>query len=147
MTVIGPLVAQRGSGLPRIEDGVDGADLVGHAANRVVEVSAEPLLDLRAYLRSQAESKSAAGEQLKIVGRVCEVNRVAREGNCDVGQQGQFRHRRRNDERREHIVRTLEGEHPRCARAGEVGGTLRCARRLEQGGRHGYRGHVASASL
>ena len=47
-----------------------------------------------------------------IDGLVREVNRVAGERDRDVGHQVQPANRRRQRERRDHVVRSLEGEDP-----------------------------------
>ena len=73
---------------------------------------AEPLLDLRADLRAQPEREPAFAEQLMVDRLVGEVNRVARKRDCDVGHQVEAADGRRQRERREDIVRSLEGEHP-----------------------------------
>ena len=44
-----------------------------------------------------------------VVGLVCQVNRVARECDSHIGHQVQAGHGRRQRQRREHVVRSLEG--------------------------------------
>ena len=58
--------------------------------------------------------------QLLVVARlVGEVHRVARKRDCDVGHQVEAADRRRQGERREDVVRPLEGEHTGRARVAE----------------------------
>ena len=102
--------------LPGIEDRPQRRDQLGHPRHRLVELRAEPLLDLRADLRAQAERKPALAEQLEVDRLMGEMNRVAGKRNCDVGHQIKTADGRRQRERGEDVVGSLEGENPARAR-------------------------------
>ncbi len=77
----------------------------------MVELGAEPLLDLRTNLRAQAQVEPSGTEQLVVVGLMREVNRVARKRNRHIGHQIQATHRGGQGQRREHVVWAFEGGH------------------------------------
>ncbi len=107
------------AGGPGLEDRPQRRDQLGHPGHRLVELRAEPLLDLRADLRAKPEREPAFAEQLVIDRLVGEMNRVARKRDCDVGHQVEATDGRRQRERREHVVGPLEGEHPARPRFAE----------------------------
>ena len=124
------------TGLPGGEDRPQRADEFTHAGHRMVEGRPVALLDLGADLGAQPQGEPAPGEQLVVVGLVRQLNRVARERDRDVGHQVQAGHPGSQRERREHVVRSLEGEYPGRAGRLEGLGPLDRVSRPEQGGVH-----------
>ena len=98
--------------LPGAEDGPQRGDQFPHPFHRPVEGCAVAALDLGPDLGAEPEGEPARAEQLVVVGLMGELNRIARERDGDVGHQIQPAGRRRQGQRREHVVRALEGEHP-----------------------------------
>jgi hypothetical protein len=89
-TKVEPLTAA-----PYREDRPQGSDHLLHPGHRPLEIRAETLLDLCPHLRAEAERESSFGQQLQVVGLMRKVNRIAREGDCDVCHQVQPTDRRR----------------------------------------------------
>ncbi len=99
-------------------------DEFGHPGHGFVELGTESLFDLRADLGSQAENEPARAQQLMVVGLMGEMNRIARERDSHVGHQIQAGHRCRQRQRREDVVRALEGGDAACARITELPSAL-----------------------
>ena len=70
-----------------------------------------------------------------VIGLVGELDRVARECDRHIGHQVQPADSRRKRQWGEHIVRALEGEHPRCAGFTQGTGPLDGIGGPEQGGK------------
>ena len=99
------------AGLPRGEDGPEGPDHLAHAGDGAVERGAVPLLDLCPDLGTESQAEAPPREELEIVGLVRQLHRVARKGDGDVGGELEGgRGPRGQDQRREHVVGTLERE-------------------------------------
>jgi hypothetical protein len=120
------------TGVPRGEDGPQCAHQFRHPGNRLIELRAEPLLDLCAHLGANAEREPALGQQLQIVGLVCEVNWVAGKRDRDVCHQVEALDRGGQGQRSEHVVRSLEGEDAAGTCLAEHVCAFRCICRPEQ---------------
>ena len=96
-------------GVPGLENRAQGGDQLGHPPDRIVELGTEALLDLCANLSAQAQDEPAVTEQLMVVGLMRQMDRVARERNCDIRHQTQTAHRGGHGQRGEDVVRTFEG--------------------------------------
>ena len=101
-----------------------------------VEIGAEALLDLGADLGAQPKGEAALGEDLVIDGLVGQMNRVARERDRHIGHQVQPTDRGRQRQRREHVVRPLEGEDPGGTGVAQRPGPFDGIRRAEQRRHH-----------
>ena len=124
------------AGLPGGEDGTQRADQLTHPAHRSLEFRAIALLDLGTDLGAQSEGEPPAGQQLVVIGLVGQLDRIARERDCDIGHQIQAAHGRRQGQWREHVVRALEGEHPGCAGLAQREGTVNGIGGPEEGGQY-----------
>jgi hypothetical protein len=109
---------QRGVALPRIEDGLDGGHRLGEPVGGTAPLAAVALFDVHFDLRPETEPEPALAHHLKVVCGVGQVQRAARQCDGDVGHQVHVGFQRGDDEGKEHVVLTLEGE--------DAVGTRRC---------------------
>ena len=107
-------------------------DQLLHPRDRLVEGGAVALLDLGAHLRAEAQREAPLREQLHVVGLMGELNGVAWERDCHVGHQVQTPDGRRDRQRREHVVRSLEREYPGGTRFAQCVRAFDRIRRTEQ---------------
>ena len=130
--VVVPAEIEPFAGVPRREDGPQRAHQFRHPGNGPVELRAEPLLDLRPHLRAKAERETPLRQQLQVIRLMCEMNRIAGKRDRNVGHQVEALDRGGQGQRREHVVRPLEGEDPAGARFAQDMCAFDCIRRSEQ---------------